>query len=114
MPACVEPVHAHHSPAPDRPIRTYRIRLPSDVKDEVCVEPQYLTVVIIRAVPPPPSVSLEPGLHFEPTPEPTTWLAPRRHVAVTAPIPEPSTWALLILGFGAIGYAQRRQRRQTT
>lgn len=27
------------------------------------------------------------------------------------PVPEPSTWALMLLGFGAIGLATRRQRR---
>jgi hypothetical protein len=30
---------------------------------------------------------------------------------LTPPIPEPSTWAMLIAGFGAIGFAMRRQRR---
>lgn len=30
-----------------------------------------------------------------------------------SPVPEPATWALFILGFGAIGFMLRRQRRQT-
>ena len=29
---------------------------------------------------------------------------------VTGPVPEPGTWALMLLGFGAIGWATRRQR----
>ncbi|RIK47675.1 MAG: hypothetical protein DCC57_14050, partial [Chloroflexi bacterium] len=28
-------------------------------------------------------------------------------------VPEPATWAMMILGFGVIGAAIRRQRRQT-
>lgn len=30
---------------------------------------------------------------------------------VTAAVPEPSTWALMILGFGAVGYAMRRRQK---
>jgi hypothetical protein len=29
----------------------------------------------------------------------------------TIPVPEPATWALMILGFGGIGFALRRRRR---
>jgi hypothetical protein len=29
------------------------------------------------------------------------------------PVPEPSTWAMMLLGFGAIGYAMRRRRAAT-
>ena len=29
----------------------------------------------------------------------------------TAPVPEPATWALMLLGFGAIGFAMRRRRK---
>ena len=31
-----------------------------------------------------------------------------------APVPEPSTWAMLLLGFGAVGFAMRRNRRVRT
>lgn len=31
--------------------------------------------------------------------------------AVTAPVPEPATWALLIAGFGMLGFAMRRSRQ---
>lgn len=30
--------------------------------------------------------------------------------AVSAAVPEPGTWAMMLLGFGAIGYAMRRRR----
>lgn len=30
------------------------------------------------------------------------------NVAITAAVPEPATWAMMLLGFGAIGYAMRR------
>lgn len=32
---------------------------------------------------------------------------------VTAAVPEPSTWAMMLLGFGAIGFALRARRRQS-
>lgn len=31
----------------------------------------------------------------------------------TAPVPEPATWALLISGFGAVGYSMRSRRRRS-
>jgi phospholipase/lecithinase/hemolysin len=31
--------------------------------------------------------------------------------AVSAPVPEPATWVMMLLGFGAIGFGMRRQRR---
>lgn len=31
---------------------------------------------------------------------------------VTAAVPEPSTWAMMLIGFGAVGGAMRRKRRQ--
>ena len=31
---------------------------------------------------------------------------------LTTPVPEPSTWAMMLLGFGAIGFALRRRRRR--
>lgn len=30
---------------------------------------------------------------------------------VNAPVPEPSTWAMLVMGFGTVGYAMRRRRK---
>lgn len=30
--------------------------------------------------------------------------------AISAPVPEPGTWALMLLGFGAVGYSLRRRR----
>lgn len=30
--------------------------------------------------------------------------------AVNAPVPEPSTWAMMLLGFGAIGFGMRRRK----
>lgn len=32
--------------------------------------------------------------------------------AISAAVPEPSTWALMLLGFGAVGYSLRRKRAQ--
>ena len=31
-------------------------------------------------------------------------------VFVTAAVPEPGTWAMMLLGFGAIGFSMRRRR----
>ena len=33
--------------------------------------------------------------------------------APLAPVPEPQTWAMMILGFGAVGYLIRRRRART-
>jgi hypothetical protein len=33
---------------------------------------------------------------------------------LSAPLPEPSTWAMMLLGFGAMGAALRRTRRNST
>jgi hypothetical protein len=32
----------------------------------------------------------------------------------TPPVPEPATWAMMVLGFGAAGFAMRRNRRKAT
>ena len=32
--------------------------------------------------------------------------------AVAAAVPEPATWAMMLLGFGGIGFSMRRQRKQ--
>lgn len=35
-------------------------------------------------------------------------------ITTTAPaVPEPGTWALMLLGFGAVGYSMRRCRKAT-
>ena len=34
--------------------------------------------------------------------------------AVTTPVPEPATWAMMLLGFGAVGYAMRRKAKVNT
>jgi hypothetical protein len=33
-----------------------------------------------------------------------------RYVALSASVPEPSTWAMMMMGFGVIGFAMRRRR----
>ena len=33
--------------------------------------------------------------------------------SAVAPVPEPATWALMLVGFGGMGYAMRSRRRQT-
>lgn len=33
--------------------------------------------------------------------------------AATAAVPEPATWAMMLMGFGAMGFALRRNRRRT-
>jgi hypothetical protein len=33
-------------------------------------------------------------------------------VSEFTPVPEPSTWAMMLLGFGAVGMAVRRNRRR--
>jgi len=34
-------------------------------------------------------------------------------VAVVAAVPEPATWAMMLIGFGGIGYSMRRRRKST-
>jgi hypothetical protein len=34
-------------------------------------------------------------------------------VQIPGPIPEPATWAMMLMGFGAVGYAMRRRRKTT-
>jgi outer membrane lipase/esterase len=36
-----------------------------------------------------------------------------RFTSVNAAVPEPATWAMMIIGFGAIGFSMRRARRAT-
>ena len=33
--------------------------------------------------------------------------------SVSAAVPEPSTWAMMLVGFGAVGFAMRRRQRKT-
>ncbi len=40
---------------------------------------------------------------------PESWLAFNR--ATSVPIPEPATWAMMLIGFGAVGHAMRKTRR---
>jgi hypothetical protein len=35
-------------------------------------------------------------------------------IAAVAPVPEPATWAMMLVGFGAIGFAMRRRKVKTT
>jgi hypothetical protein len=35
-------------------------------------------------------------------------------IAIAAAVPEPATWAMMLLGFGGVGYAMRRGRRGMT
>ena len=37
----------------------------------------------------------------------------RMNAAPTAAVPEPATWAMMLLGFGAIGFGMRRRRSDT-
>jgi hypothetical protein len=32
-------------------------------------------------------------------------------ITISSPIPEPGTWAMLLIGFGTVGYAIRRRRK---
>ncbi|MBK7284314.1 MAG: PEP-CTERM sorting domain-containing protein [Sphingomonadales bacterium] len=34
-------------------------------------------------------------------------------VSVNSPVPEPSTWAMLLFGFGVVGFALRRRLART-
>jgi hypothetical protein len=34
--------------------------------------------------------------------------------SVTAPVPEPATWAMMLVGFGGIGFAMRRRKSKVT
>jgi hypothetical protein len=34
------------------------------------------------------------------------WTTPFQYIAFAAPVPEPSTWAMLLIGFGGIGFAR--------
>ncbi len=36
------------------------------------------------------------------------------NAAVTAAVPEPATWAMMLVGFGAVGYAMRRRKSKVT
>jgi hypothetical protein len=38
---------------------------------------------------------------------------PREPVPVTSAVPEPGTWAMMLMGFGLIGWRLRRRRRAT-
>lgn len=37
----------------------------------------------------------------------------RLNLNQTSPVPEPATWAMMLLGFGAVGFSVRRSRRAT-
>jgi len=63
------------------------------------------------------------GLHFDPTVNDTysaTLTSGGKSVTAYAqlgsgaPVPEPATWALMILGFGGIGFQMRRSRKNAT
>jgi PEP-CTERM motif len=45
---------------------------------------------------------------------PSSALATRGFASITrvAAVPEPSTWAMMLIGFGAVGYSMRRRRTQ--
>jgi len=36
------------------------------------------------------------------------------NISVNAAVPEPGTWAMMLVGFGAIGYSMRRRRKLVT
>ena len=36
------------------------------------------------------------------------------NVAINSAVPEPGTWAMMLLGFGAVGFAMRRRRQPKT
>ena len=44
-------------------------------------------------------------------PDNTAYIDNVRLTAVTTAVPEPSTWAMMLLGFGSIGFAARRSRK---
>ncbi|MGH6964235.1 MAG: PEPxxWA-CTERM sorting domain-containing protein [Phenylobacterium sp.] len=69
--------------------------------------PVVVVVVAPTSEQPPPG---PPPPEARPTPV-QSLVAPTQLAAVAA-VPEPGTWSMLILGFGAIGAALRRRRRE--
>jgi hypothetical protein len=54
----------------------------------------------------------EPGGAYYNLSAPTFSVAFVRSSDTTAPVPEPATWALMLLGFGAIGWTMRQRSRR--
>ncbi len=60
------------------------------------------------------SITLAPGLHsifVNGSVAGTSGDGAYSGVLNVAPVPEPGTWAMMLLGFGATGYAMRRRRK---